>query len=202
MKISNIYKRYKASNFKLEVDSLELLDNKINIVIGENGCGKSTLLKYILEQYDDSIMMLQSPYIFNKTVEENLELVKKICKSKVEIDWILEVVNLSDKRNMQAYSLSGGEKQRLAFASVIMSDKQTVLLDEPFNGIDVYSQKVIVDLIKTIKNKMFIIVTHKLNHAKSFGDYFIYMHLGKVNVKGESESFFNEDVVKEFARME
>ncbi len=201
MKISKINVEYPQSNFKLQVNDLVLQPNKVNIVIGENGCGKSVLLKAILESHD-AIMLLQHPYIFNKTIYQSLELIKTVCNSKQDIDQLLTRVNLLAQKDLEGLSLSGGQKQRLAFAMTMMSDKSLVLLDEPFNGIDVYSQKLIVDLIKQETNKTFVVVTHKLNHAKSFGDYFIYMSNGKIECKGDKQTFFANSQVKEFVLYE
>lgn len=200
MKISNLCIEYKQNNFKLEIDEL-LLEHNINIIIGENGSGKSVLLKEILKN-NNAIMLMQSPYIFNKKVYKSLEFIKNISKSDMDIDELLKLVNLYDQKYNESLSLSGGQKQRLAFAMVILSGKDIILLDEPFNGIDVYSQKLIVDLIKTLKNKKFIVVTHKLNHAKSFGDYFIFLKDGKIIEKGDKQTFFKSQLVEEFVLYE
>lgn len=201
MKISKLNISYPTSNFKLEIDSLEIKENRINIIIGENGCGKSVLVKNI-QATNDAIMMMQSPYIFDKTVRKTLLFIKKISNSNVNVDNIINLVNLSNEIDVEALSLSGGQKQRLALAMALVSDKNLIILDEPFNGIDVYSQKLIVDLILTMKDKTFIIVTHKINHAKRFGDWFIFMQKGKIIVEGEKTKFFSNEIVKEFVLLE
>lgn len=201
MKISNINVSYPKSNFKLEIDNLEFKNNGINIIIGENGCGKSVLLKEILKS-NNAIMLMQHPYIFNKKVYKSLELIKKICNSNKDIDEMLQQVNLTEQKEVESLSLSGGQKQRLALAMILMSDKEIVLLDEPFNGIDVYSQKLIVDLIKQETTKTFIVVTHKLNHAKSFGEFFVYMNDGKIIWEGDKQTFFTNSLVNEFVLYE
>ncbi len=201
MKISNLNISYPTSNFNLNIQNMKIIDNKINIIIGENGCGKSVLVKEI-QSRNDAILMMQSPYIFDKTVRKTLLFIKRISSSNVDIEEIVELVNLNNKIDVEALSLSGGQKQRLALAMALISDKSLIILDEPFNGIDVYSQKLIVDLIKTMKHKTFIIVTHKINHAKRFGDWFIFMQNGKIIAEGEKTKFFNTDIVKEFVLLE
>ncbi len=201
MIISNINVSYPNNNFELNIKELNIVENKINVIIGENGCGKSVLLKEIVKQ-KDAIMLLQNPYIFNKTVYKSLELAKTMCNSKNDIEKMLKLINLESQKDLESGSLSGGQKQRLALAMILMSDKEFVLLDEPFNGIDVYSQKLIVDLIKTQTNKTFIVVTHKLNHAKSFGDYFIFMKSGKIMTKGDKQTFFTNKIVNQFVLYE
>lgn len=201
MKISNLRVSYPKNNFILEIDNLEFKDKGINIIIGENGCGKSVLLKEILKS-QNAIMLMQHPYIFNKKVYKSLELIKKICNSNRDIDEVLKQVNLNEQKDVESLSLSGGQKQRLALAMILMSDKEIVLLDEPFNGIDVYSQKLIVDLIKKETSKTFIVVTHKLNHAKSFGEFFIYMNNGKIIWEGDKQTFFTNSLVNEFVLYE
>ncbi len=201
MRISNLKVSYPKNNFILEIDNLEFKDKGINIIIGENGCGKSVLLKEILKS-QNAIMLMQHPYIFNKKVYKSLELIKKICNSNRDIDEVLKQVNLNEQKDVESLSLSGGQKQRLALAMILMSDKEIVLLDEPFNGIDVYSQKLIVDLIKKETSKTFIVVTHKLNHAKSFGEFFIYMNNGKIIWEGDKQTFFTNSLVNEFVLYE
>ncbi|MFV0424076.1 MAG: ATP-binding cassette domain-containing protein [Bacilli bacterium] len=200
MKISNISKSYPESNFSLEVKTLNLVGN-INVIIGENGSGKSVLLKEVMKM-SSAVLLLQNPYIFNKKVYKTLEFIKKVSNSTLDVNEVLEMVNLNDQSNYNSLSLSGGQKQRLAFAMIIMSEKDFILLDEPFNGIDVYSQKLIVDLIKKMNNKKFVIVTHKLNHAKSFGDNFIFMEKGKIMWEGDKQTFFTNELVNEFVLYE
>ncbi len=201
MKIYNIQKAFPENNFTLSIPELHIEPHKIHILIGENGCGKSVLLKEILNHHR-AILLMQNPYIFNKTVYKSLEFIQRICKSDVDILSLLERVNLLKERDLQSLSLSGGQKQRLAFAMVLMSNEELILLDEPFNGIDVYSQKIMVDVIKQSTEKTFIIVTHKLQHAKSFGDYFIFMEDGVITEEGDGSKFFANQRVQKFVQYE
>ncbi len=202
MKISNINISYPKTNFTMKLDEIMFIDHKINVIIGENGAGKSVLIKAILKKHGDCILMMQSPYIFNKTVLNSMKFIKKLANSPLDEIAILKAVNLHECLDVESLSLSGGQKQRLALAMALMANKSVIILDEPFNGIDVASQKLIVELIKKTQDKTFIIVTHKLNHAKSYGEQFFYFKAGKLIWEGDRNKFFASEAVQEFISLE
>ena len=146
--------------------SLQINDGEFVIFTGVSGCGKTTLLNMIgsLESADsgeievDGMDITQKKnqreylkrkvgFLFqnfalvdNKTVEENLRLVKNDCRSGVSIEEALEMVGLSDKAKQKVYSLSGGEQQRAALARLIVKKCDCVLADEPTASC-IYTQK-------------------------------------------------------------
>ncbi|MDL2211930.1 energy-coupling factor ABC transporter ATP-binding protein [Erysipelotrichaceae bacterium OttesenSCG-928-M19] len=198
MKISNCYLKYEKTNFELNIPKMELQDNKINCLLGDNGSGKSTLLKQIVTdncQHDikSKILMLQKPFIFAGTVEDNINKIQKLSKNIIQDkEQILADLMLLDLRKQRAKSLSGGQKQRLAFAMAILSDCDLIMLDEPFNNIDLKSQHLMVALMKRL-DKTFLLVSHKIQLSRKIGDYFFLIDEGKLIVEGEKEVFFIEE---------
>jgi len=207
MKISNCFHQFPKSDFKLAVPSLVIKENQVNCLLGENGCGKSTLLKQIMQdkcEHDitSKIMLLQKPYIFTGSVEDNLNLVKKLCPhAKINLSQLVTDLGLSDLLNQRARSLSGGQRQRLAFALVMLSDCDLIILDEPFNNIDIKSQQLMIGVIKQYP-KTYLLVSHKMNLSKKIGDYFILMEAGAVIATGDHAIFVENSQLKLLMEME
>jgi len=207
MKISNCFAEYSKSDFKLAVPELELKENQINCLLGDNGCGKSTLLKHVMldmceHDIGSKMMLLQKPYIFTGTVLDNLSLVKKLCPhSKIAVSKLIDALDLSHLLNQRARALSGGQRQRLAFALTMLSDCDLIILDEPFNNIDIKSQQLMINVIKHY-SKTYLIVSHKMNLARKIGDYFILMEAGGIIAEGEQVLFEENEKLKLLMEME
>lgn len=168
--------------------SLQINDGEFVIFTGVSGCGKTTLLNMIgsLESADsgeievDGMDITQKKnqreylkrkvgFLFqnfalvdNKTVEENLKLVKNDCRSGVSIEEALEMVGLSDKAKQKVYSLSGGEQQRAALARLIVKKCDCVLADEPTGSLDRKNADTVFSILEKINEsgKTVIMVTH------------------------------------------
>lgn len=168
--------------------SLQINDGEFVIFTGVSGCGKTTLLNMIgsLEKADsgeievDGMDITQKKnqrvylkrkvgFLFqnfalvdNKTVEENLKLVKNDCRSGVSIEEALEMVGLSDKAKQKVYSLSGGEQQRAALARLIVKKCDCVLADEPTGSLDRKNADTVFSILEKINEsgKTVIMVTH------------------------------------------
>lgn len=168
--------------------SLQINDGEFVIFTGVSGCGKTTLLNMIgsLEKADsgeitvDGMDITQKKnqreylkrkvgFLFqnfalvdNKTVEDNLKLVKNNCRSGVSIEEALEMVGLSDKAKQKVYSLSGGEQQRAALARLIVKKCDCVLADEPTGSLDRKNADTVFSILEKINEsgKTVIMVTH------------------------------------------
>jgi len=207
MKISNCLLQYPKSDFKLVVVSLVLKENKVNCLLGDNGCGKSTLLKQIMldaceHDISSKMMLLQKPYIFTGSVLDNLNLIKKLCpNSKIDSSKLIDDLDLKSFLNQRARSLSGGQRQRLAFALVMLSDSDLIILDEPFNNIDIKSQQLMINVIKQYP-KTYLLVSHKINLARKISDHFILMEAGQVIAEGDHTLFEQNEKLKILMEME
>lgn len=185
--IKNLSKSFGEKNL-FENYSLQINDGEFVIFTGVSGCGKTTLLNMIgsLEKADrgeitvDGMDITQKKnqreylkrkvgFLFqnfalvdNKTVEENLKLVKNDCRSGVSIEEALEMVGLSDKAKQKVYSLSGGEQQRAALARLIVKKCDCVLADEPTGSLDRKNADTVFSILEKINEsgKTVIMVTH------------------------------------------
>lgn len=194
MKIFKYYHQYPKSQFILDTDEIELVDNKINFLLGDNGCGKSSLFKKIIANETEHescsvIMMLQKPYLFNRTVYDNIQIVKKAYNADSDIETLLDQLDLMELAHQSASSLSGGQKQRLAFAMTLAAKAKLVLLDEPFNNVDFKSYQLMISCLKKQSDTTFFIISHQVQVAKKIGSYFVLMDQGRVIFQGDKETF-------------
>ena len=142
--------------------NLEINDGEFVIFMGASGCGKTTLLNIIggLEEITEGEVLIDGKDIFKssnhirlygekigflfqnfalveqKTVRENLALVKGKFRSPKTIEAALEEVGLADKIDSKVFTLSGGEQQRVALARLMIKKCDIILADEPTGSLD------------------------------------------------------------------
>lgn len=168
--------------------NFHIKDGEFIFFSGESGAGKTTLLNIIglLEPTDAGRLLIngceyktnkdkrkfyaeEAGFLFqnfalieNKTVKQNLEIVKTKSKLSDRIDAALKIVRLTDKINNKVYTLSGGEQQRIALARLILKPCNIILADEPTGSLDRRNTELVLSLLKKINSmgKTVIIVSH------------------------------------------
>lgn len=168
-------------------------------IIGPNGSGKTTLLNLLLrflrpdkgritisgkdvqeirlEEYRKLFSVVsQKPYVFNKSIKDNIDLEKKAEESKLNYVYQRSGVNqLLQKLSKREYmvignngaKLSGGEKQKLAVARALLRDTPYIILDEATSGFDVSSDRYLHEMIiNELKEKTIILVTHRYTNLE------------------------------------
>lgn len=212
----------------IENVTLEIKPGAITGIIGPNGAGKSTLLKGMIglvkpvsgstsvggvnirEARKHIAYVEQRSAIdltFPITVEEVVLLgtypklgilrrPKKADKEKV-LD-CLKLVKMAEFRKRQIGELSGGQLQRVFIARALAQDAAIIFLDEPFVGIDMTSEKVIIDLLKELKSvgKMIVIVHHDLHKVTDYFDELIIMNKQLVSY-GPVENTFTTATIQQ-----
>lgn len=195
----------------LTIDYLKINEGEITCIIGRSGGGKTTFLKLLnnmkskdegeiryknrkIESYDpvqlrrEVLMMAQNPVIFSKTIRDNfvktLEYNNQAEFSDQKYLRILNKVGLKEKKlEESADKLSGGEKQRLALARILILDPYILLLDEPSSALDSETEELIIDMVvNCIKEKeaTLIMVTHSKKIAEKYGDHIITINHGEI----------------------
>ena len=206
----------KRDNYSLLLPTnLGIVKNKTTLLTGPNGVGKSTLLKAIarLLKYEGMInyagenihkispgkyykhlgLIFQhaNDQFLNVTVGEELALGFKTCQnpyfSQQQVNEALAALGLNGREDQVVYSLSGGQKKKLQILLMLMRGQETLLLDEPFTGLDPASLKTVLQLIKASqkeKPQTLLIVSHQLSGLDGFIDYHLTMNHQHLNYVG------------------
>ena len=119
--------------------------------------------------------------LFAESVEEELKLgIKDLTQDK--IDMVLKELGLSQLRDRHPMSLSGGEKQRVAIASVLCKNSRFIYFDEPTSGMDHKNMLKISKLIKEMKTKdnIIFIVSHDIEFLNETTDYNLCLESFKI----------------------
>lgn len=126
---------------------------------------------------------------------ENLSVPRKEANEKVE--QVIELLNLQKIRNQNPYDLSGGQKQMVALASVIVLDPELIILDEPTSQLDPSSTLAVYNIVKNLKKqgKTIIIVDHKVDLLAQICDEIAVIQNGQLVVKGETHHVFSDEKV-------
>lgn len=134
------------------------------------------------------------------TVKENiLYSVPKREWNKVSEKYkgLLELLELGDRENVSARSLSGGEKQRVAIGRALMMSPGLLLWDEPFSALDHVIRSAMQELVLEVKRETaapMIFVTHDLNEAKTLADKLAVMEEGRILQIGSRQALTNDPV--------
>ena len=161
-----------GDNKVLKDISLEIEKGELVTLLGPSGCGKSTLLRVLagLEVFQEGDvyldgeiinnvtpkdrnvgMVFQSYALFpNMTVFENVAFglsIKKVPKKDIEqkVMQVLDLVNLTDKKDFYINQLSGGQQQRISLARSLVTAPKVLLLDEPLECFGCQNQKAIAN---------------------------------------------------------
>lgn len=182
LKVQDLNVHYSGIQALKGID-LSVGQGKTIALVGDNGAGKSTVLKSLLNLVPKTsgavtfdgmdITGLETSAIIKSgltyapeggkvfptlSVEENIRLGAYVRKDKAEVEadrkWISRIFPRLEERKWQAAgTLSGRERQMLSIARSLMSGPKLLMMDEPTLGLDSIAAKVILDVIKEIKDK-------------------------------------------------
>jgi len=103
---------------------------------------------------------------------------------------VLDQLNLWDLAEKDPNRLSGGQRQKVAFASIIAMDADVLVIDEPTSQLDPESSDEVFQIIRQLKDsgKSIILVEHKIDLLAEYADDLIVMHDGRVIAQGDARS--------------
>src|SRR6266568_6656479 len=216
IKVQNVYKRYRSVH-ALEDLSLEVPQGAIYGLIGPNGAGKTTLLRILgalisptagRVWFDDEEVSRSPTAIQRKvgympdffgvypdlTSTEYLDFYAGIHgialrKRASTITDLLELVDLTSKRDALVETLSRGMKQRLCLARALVHDPEVLLLDEPASGLDPRARVELRELLRTLQgmSKTIIISSHILLELAEMCTDVAIIQAGSLVVAGDVE---------------
>ena len=213
LNINGISKRYgkvKALNNL----SLQINRGEIYGILGPNGSGKTTTLGILLgvlnadsgsyswngkapSKYDRKNIgsLIETPNFYPYlTARQNLSIVCKVKEvDESEVDSVLSIVDLINRADSKFKTFSLGMKQRLAIASALLGNPETLVLDEPTNGLDPQGiaeiRTIILDLAK--KGKTIIMASHILDEVEKTCTHVAVLKLGNLLTYGPIQSVLN-----------
>ena len=196
---SGIMFEIKKLKFKhiLQIDHL-MIDRQITCLIGPSGSGKTTLLRMLnrLNEAEEGsiyfngvdikemhpiklrrkiIILGQTPILYSGTIADNLQIGLRLSEQPLADEnrllAYLDKVGLHKELNDTCEKLSGGEKQRLCLARVLLMDADVYLADEPSSAMDKETESFVIDnLVTFVKehDKQLVMVTHSSEIAQRY----------------------------------
>ncbi|HEX6551120.1 MAG TPA: ABC transporter ATP-binding protein [Ktedonobacteraceae bacterium] len=216
IKIQHIYKSYRKVD-ALKGLSLQIPQGSIYGLIGPNGAGKTTLIRILAallaptrgEVWFDGEEVVRQPALIQRkvgympdffgvypdlTAVEYLEFYAGIHgiprkKQASTVNDLLELVDLSSKRDANVETLSRGMKQRLCLARALVHDPEILLLDEPASGLDPRARVELRELLRTLQGmgKTIIISSHILLELAAMCTDIAILQGGQLVVAGDVE---------------
>lgn len=213
-------KLYENGVLALQDLNLSVDEGEIFGFLGPNGSGKSTtvrllngtltptagsaLLAGMKPSHDETkkfiATMNESAQMYESlTAEENLLFFARMYdlsehEAARRIDELLQIVNLSEKRNLKLGSFSTGMRKRMHLARVLLNRPKILFLDEPTSGLDPESSRQVTDLIRNLareEGSTVFLCTHNLPLAEGICDSFGFIHNGKLVRKGSKSELMS-----------
>jgi ABC-2 type transport system ATP-binding protein len=132
-------------------------------------------------------IQLQETQLAEKlTVDETIRLFRSFYARGRDVNEVIDVVQLGEKRQSRVGKLSGGQKQRLALACAIVGDPELLFLDEPTTGLDPQSRRQLWDLIVELRasGRSIVLTTHYMDEAERLCDRVAIVDHGHVIALG------------------
>jgi ABC-2 type transport system ATP-binding protein len=178
-------------------------------VLGPNGAGKTTTVE-ILEGYrrrdagsaavlgEDperagagwreriGVVLQASELYRNLTVRETVALFAGYFERPRDVDEVVRLVGLEEKKNAQVRALSGGQKRRLDLAVALAGDPELLFLDEPTTGFDPAARRAAWEMIRSLRSlgKTILLTTHYLDEAEQLADRVAVLREGTIVAVG------------------
>lgn len=162
---------------------MDTLDGGKITVDGENISAYSRRLLTEYRRYEIGFVFQFYNLVQNLTARENIELASQISRNPLDIDKVLSLVGLEDRKDNFPSQLSGGEQQRVAIARALAKNPKLLLCDEPTGALDYQTGKSILKLLQdTCRNTGMTVVVITHNTAlTSMADKVIKLKNGKVS---------------------
>ncbi|WP_062351265.1 ABC transporter ATP-binding protein [Bacillus kwashiorkori] len=217
LSLKNVEFQYdKGSEKILNRLSLTVKEGDWLTIVGANGTGKSSLLKImanILTPQRGTIYvngkklkkdaplkigyLPQNPkllFVHDTVREELFSVIKqhKIKNGEERLNNLINDFKIADMLDRHPYDISGGEMQKVALISTLLTEPPLILLDEPTKGIDPEAREELGMLLKALQQKglTIVMVTHDIEFAANYSDHCAMLFLGDIAVHTKTAEFF------------
>jgi len=178
-------------------------------LLGPNGAGKTTTVE-ILEGYRTrdggevdvlgfdparaggayreriGVVLQQSQLWANLTVAETHRMFAGYYERPRDVDEVIRLIGLGDKRDARVKTLSGGQKRRLDLGVALVGDPDLIFLDEPTTGFDPAARRAAWEMIRSLRSlgKTILLTTHYLDEAEQLADRVAVLREGRIIGEG------------------
>ena len=206
--VSDLHKSYGPFEALRGID-FEIHAGEVFGLLGPNGAGKTTTVE-ILEGYrrrdGGTVSVLdedpqragldwrerigvvpQSGSMYpNLTAAESLALFAGYYRRPRDVDQVIELVGLAEKRDARVRTLSGGQQRRLDLGLGLIGDPEILFLDEPTTGFDPAARRAAWDAIRSLRalGKTILLTTHYLDEAEQLADRVAVLREGRIAAIG------------------
>jgi ABC-2 type transport system ATP-binding protein len=189
--------------------SFQIEQGEVFGLLGPNGAGKTTTVE-ILEGYREreagdvevlgfdpagaargfreriGVVLQQSQLWANLTVAETHRMFAGYYERPRDVDEVIDLVGLRDKRDARVKTLSGGQKRRLDLGVALVGDPDLIFLDEPTTGFDPAARRAAWELIRSLRSlgKTILLTTHYLDEAEQLADRVAVLREGQIVLEG------------------
>jgi ABC-2 type transport system ATP-binding protein len=197
----------------------EIHEGEVFGLLGPNGAGKTTTVE-ILEGYRKrtagevtvlghdpqdpgpefrqriGVVLQQSELWPNLSVRETHRVFAGYYAHPRDIDEVIELVGLTEKRDARVKALSGGQKRRLDLGVALVGDPDLVFLDEPTTGFDPAARRAAWEMIRSLRSlgKTVLLTTHYLDEAEQLADRVAVMREGRIVTLGTPRELTSADL--------
>ena len=229
--VENLFVNYRRNAALWDV-SFSLPKGTLTGILGPNGAGKSTLLKamlHLVEPLSGTVDFFGEPL---KSVRSKIAYVPQrgsvdwdfpITAFEVvlmgrygRLNWLgrlrkadreaamraLEFVSMSAYADAQIGELSGGQQQRLFLARALVQNPDLFLLDEPFTGVDLATEKTLIALLKKLRDqgKTIVVVHHDLPTVEDYFDWILLLNTRLIACGPVKQVFTKQNLAAAFGK--
>jgi len=231
VEVKDLHHVYPDGTVALRGISFRITHGESVALIGANGAGKSTLLLHlngylvptsggirigdspmtkatlpeirrtvgmVFQEPDDQLFM---PTVYDDVAFGPLNLGLPGQEVEERVNQALERVGSAHLRNKPPYHLSGGEKKRVAIATVLSMSPDILVMDEPTNGLDPFARRQLMALLKDFHHTK-IFTSHDLDMVQELCERTIVLHDGEVRADGPTMEIFRDDDLLAQCRLE
>jgi ABC-2 type transport system ATP-binding protein len=209
--VSSLQKSY-GSHEALRGIDFEIGAGEVFGLLGPNGAGKTTTVEILegyrardagtvevlgedpqradLEWRERIGIVLQSSSLYpNLSVAESLGLFAGYYRRPLEVDRVIGLVGLEEKRDARVRTLSGGQQRRLDLGLGLIGDPEVLFLDEPTTGFDPAARRAAWEVIRSLRSlgKTILLTTHYLDEAENLADRVAVLREGRIAALGRPE---------------